>query len=139
MPSYVFKTTSNGAKVKMTFRIRCDVSKQTLTLTRTRCHFPVYPLIFLKKSPLLYGKYVVKDERSKVNHTALSYAIYTAKLMFLLSFYLFFNSCRRQKAANVFFSQNQSSFSERDFLAPCNMHLTPCNMRKLLHGYFNVK
>ena len=39
--SYIFKTTPNRAKVKMTFSIRCDVSKQTLTLTRTRRHFPV--------------------------------------------------------------------------------------------------
>ena len=31
----------NGAKVKMTFGIRCDVSKQMLMLTRTQLHFPV--------------------------------------------------------------------------------------------------
>ena len=39
--SYTSKTTPNGAKVKMTFSIGCDVSKQTLTLTRSRRHFPV--------------------------------------------------------------------------------------------------
>ena len=39
--SYICETTPNGAKVKMTFGIGCDVSKQTLTLTRIRCHFHV--------------------------------------------------------------------------------------------------
>ena len=36
--SYIFKTMPNGAKVKMTFGIGYAVKKQTLTLTRTRCH-----------------------------------------------------------------------------------------------------
>ena len=40
--SYIFKTTPNSAKVKMMFGIGCDVSKQTLTLTRTWRHFPVF-------------------------------------------------------------------------------------------------
>ena len=39
--SYIFKTTPIVAKVKMTFGIGCDVSKQTLMLTRIRRHFPV--------------------------------------------------------------------------------------------------
>ena len=30
--SYIFKTMRSGAKVKMTFGIRCDISKQTLRL-----------------------------------------------------------------------------------------------------------
>ena len=34
-------------------------------------------------------------------------------------------------AANVFFSQNKSSSSERDSLTPCNMHLTPCNEKNI--------
>ena len=42
-------------------------------------------------------------------------------------------------AANVFFSQNKNSTSERDSLTPCNMHLTPCNMQKILHGYSSAK
>ena len=40
LSSYILQTTPYGAKVKMTFAIGCDVSKQTLTLTRTRRHFP---------------------------------------------------------------------------------------------------
>ena len=38
-------------------------------------------------------------------------------------------------AAKHFSSQNKSSYSERDSLTPCNMHMTPCNMQKILHGY----
>ena len=42
--SYIFKITPKGAIVKMTFRTGCDVSKQkqTLMLTRTLRHFPVF-------------------------------------------------------------------------------------------------
>ena len=42
-------------------------------------------------------------------------------------------------AAKLFSSQNKSSSDERDSLTPCNIHVTSCNMRKVLHGYFNVK
>ena len=42
-------------------------------------------------------------------------------------------------AAKLFSSQNKSSSSERDSLTPCNMHLTLCNMQKILHGYSSAK
>ena len=42
-------------------------------------------------------------------------------------------------AAKLFSSQNKSSSDERDSLTSCNMHLTPCNMRKILHSYFSVQ
>ena len=35
-------------------------------------------------------------------------------------------------AAKLVSSQLKSSAAERDFFTPCNMHLTPCNMQKLL-------
>ena len=41
LSSYIFQTTPKGAKVNVAFGIGCDVSKQTLTLTRSRRHFPV--------------------------------------------------------------------------------------------------
>ena len=42
-------------------------------------------------------------------------------------------------AAKLFSSQNKSSSDECDSLTPCNMHLTACNMKTILHGYFNVR
>ena len=51
--SYIFKTKPNGAKVKMTFRIGCDVSKQTLMLTRTRAIFQSYSLASLTKISII--------------------------------------------------------------------------------------
>ena len=42
-------------------------------------------------------------------------------------------------AAEIFSSQNKSSSSERDSLTPCNTHLTPCNLQKILHGYSSAK
>ena len=41
-------------------------------------------------------------------------------------------------AATVFLSQNKSSSSERDSLTPCNMHLTPCNIVRLLNLYCDI-
>ena len=38
-------------------------------------------------------------------------------------------------AAKRFSSQNKSSSNERNSITPCNMHLTTCNMQKILHGY----
>ena len=38
-------------------------------------------------------------------------------------------------AAKNFSSQNKSSSSEHDSLPPCNMHLIPCNMQKILQAY----
>ena len=42
-------------------------------------------------------------------------------------------------AAKHFSFQNKSSSSEQDSFTPCNMHLTPRNMQKILHGYFSAK
>ena len=38
-------------------------------------------------------------------------------------------------AAKLFSSQNKRNSSEHDSLTLCNMHLTQCNMQKILHGY----
>ena len=52
---------------------------------------------------------------------------------------LLFNCYWRQNGCQYFSSQNKSSSSERDSLTLCNMHLTPCNMQKILHGYSSAK
>ena len=41
-------------------------------------------------------------------------------------------------AVKVFFSQNKCSCRECDSLTLCNMHLTTCNMQKILHDYSNL-
>ena len=41
-------------------------------------------------------------------------------------------------AAKLFSSQNKSSSDERDSLTPCNMHLTPCNIDRLLNVYCEI-
>ena len=139
--SYTYKTTPNGAKVKMTFGIGCDVSKQTLTLTRIRCHLHVL-LSCISYENLHYfpQNLFCRNEGLKVNHfLIIVYAIYTTKRTLMVSFYSFFNCCRRQDGCPIFSSQNKSSSSERDSLTPCNMHLTLCNMQKILHGYSSAK
>ena len=68
--SYIFNTTPNGAKVKMTSRIGCDVSKQMLTLTKTRRHFP-FLLSCISYENLHYYPLTLfsKSDGSKINHT----------------------------------------------------------------------
>ena len=141
MSSYIFKTSPNGAKVKMTFRVGCDVSKQTLTLTRTRRHFPVLPSCIsyenLRNYPLnLFSK----SDGSKVNHTRLSFMLFIQRNRHKWHHFPHFSIAVDDKmAAKLFSSQIKSSSNERDPLTPCNMHLTLCNMQKILHGYSNVK
>ena len=72
--SYIFKTTPNGAKVKMTFDIGYDVSKQTLTLIRPWCHFPVLQSRISYENLNYYPQNSFsKSNRSKVNHISLSF------------------------------------------------------------------
>ena len=74
--SNIFKTTPKGAKVKMTFGIWCDVSKQTLTLTISSLTL----LHLLRKSPLLSSEFVFWKWRIKGKpYLIILYAIYTAK------------------------------------------------------------
>ena len=42
-------------------------------------------------------------------------------------------------AACLFSSKNKSSSGERDSFTPCNMHLTPCNMKKNLARVLQCK
>ena len=66
--SYICKTTPNGAKVKMTFCIGCDVSKQTLTLTRIRRHFHVLLSCISYENLHYYPQNLLcRNERLKVN------------------------------------------------------------------------
>ena len=141
MSSYIFKTTPNGAKVKMTLGIGRDVSKQTMTLTRTRRHFPV--LLSCISCENLH--YYLRICFLKVTHQR--YTIFDYRLCNLYSktdttdiiLHIFSIAVDDKMAAKLFFSQNESSSSERDSLTPCNMHLTPCNMQKILHGYSCTK
>ena len=139
--SYIFKTMPNGAKVKMTFSIGCDVSKQTLTLTRTQHHFKVL-LSCISYENIHYYPQNLFSERdgSKVNHIWLSFMQVLREKHHLWHHFTHFSIAVDDKmATKIFSSQNKSSSSERDFLTPCNMHLTPCNMQKILHGYSSAK
>ena len=136
MSSYIFKTTPNGAKVKMTFGIGYDVSKQTLTLTRTRRHFPVLHIYISYKHLNYYSQFLFTESNGKP-YLIIVYAIYTANPIHVASFYSI--AVDDKMAAKLFLPQNKSSSSEHDSLTPCNMHLTPCNMKKILHGYSSAK
>ena len=139
--SYIFKTTPNGAKVKMTFGIWCDVSKQTLTLTRTGRHFP-FLLSCISYENLHYcpQNLFSESDGSKVNHIWLSFMQFMQRNRHWWHHFTHFSIAVVDKmAAKLFSSQTKSSSSERDFLTPCNMHLTPCNMQKILHVYSSAK
>ena len=74
--SYTSKTTPNGAKVKMTFSIGCDVSKQTLTLTRSRRHFPVLLSCISYKNLHYYPQNLFSErDGSKVNYHIFDYRL----------------------------------------------------------------
>ena len=47
----------------------------------------------------------------------------------LLGFQLLFED---KMAAKIFSSQNNSNFCKHDSVSSCNMHLTLCNMQKIL-------
>ena len=68
LSSYILKTITNGAKVKMTITVECDVSKQTLTLTRTRRHFPVlFHCISYENLHFYSQNFLCESDGSKVN------------------------------------------------------------------------
>ena len=78
--SYIFKTTPSGAKVKMTFGIGRDVSKQTLTLTRTRRHFPdLLSCISYENLHYYFLNLFLKVMVQRLTYLIIVYAIYTAK------------------------------------------------------------
>ena len=127
-------TTPNGAKLKLTFDIRCDVSKQTLTLTKNRRHFSV--LLFCKSCENLHyyhqNLFYTRDG-SKVNHIWLSFIQFIQRIRHQCHNFTYFSISVDGNMAVIFFSsQNKSSSGERDSLIPCNMHLTPCNIYRLL-------
>ena len=81
-----------------------------------------------------------QSNRSKVNHIlVIFYAVYTANSTLLSSVYSVLNCCRWQDGCQTFLFSKQKWSWRTWLLTPCNMHSTPCNMRKILHGYFSVK
>ena len=64
---------------------------------------------------------------------------YTAKPTLVASFTHFSIAVYDKMAVKLFSSHNKSSSGQRDSLTLCNMHLTPCSMQKILHGYSSAK
>ena len=126
-------TTPNGAKVKMTFGIGHDVSKQTLTLSRTERHFPVSHSASLTKISIAIHKLCFEKKHIKGK----SYILCNLQSDFdtAVTSLLVFN----KMAAKLFSSQNKSSSDERDSLTPGKYALDPVQYEKNIARLFQCK